>query len=85
MRELLLAANLRAQGFLATVSDVSARGLLKSVSSVAIFGGVAVGVFFLSRGTTEYLLEQARIGPFLYHRFLSMLLYVFLLRSTSAT
>ena len=77
MRELLLAANLRAQGFLATVSDVSARGLLKSLSSVAIFGGVAVGVFFLSRGTTEYLLEQARIGPFLYHRFLSMLLYVF--------
>ncbi|MBP1678905.1 MAG: putative ATP-binding cassette, partial [Bacteroidetes bacterium] len=77
MRELLLAANLRARGFLASVSDVSARGLLKSLSSVLIFGGVAVGVFFLSRGTTEYLLEQARIGPFLYHRFLSMLLYVF--------
>lgn len=77
MHELLLAAHLRAQGFLASVSDLSAKGLLKSVSSVVIFGGVAVGVFFLSRGTTEYLLEQARIGPFLYHRFLSMLLYVF--------
>jgi ABC-2 type transport system permease protein len=77
MRELLLAANLRARGFLASVSDVSVRGLLTSISSVLIFGGVAVGVFFLARGTTEYLLEQARIGPFLYHRFLSMLLYVF--------
>jgi ABC-2 type transport system permease protein len=77
MRELLLAANLRAQGFLASVSDLSLRGLLKSISSIVIFGGVAVGVFFLSRGTTEYLLEQAHIGPFLYHRFLSMLLYVF--------
>jgi ABC-2 type transport system permease protein len=79
MRELVLAANLRARSFLAGISDFSGPGLLKTLSTVAIFGGVAVGVFFLSRGITGYLLEEARIGPFLYHRFLSMLLYMFFL------
>jgi ABC-2 type transport system permease protein len=77
MRELLLILNLRAQGFLRSVFTTSWQSLLKNLSSVLIFGGFAVGVFFISRASTLYLLQEAHIGQFLFHRFLSMLLYVF--------
>jgi ABC-2 type transport system permease protein len=77
MRELLLILNLRAQGFLRSVFTTSWQSLLMNLSSVLIFGGFAVGVFFISRASTLYLLQEAHIGQFLFHRFLSMLLYVF--------
>jgi len=77
MRELLLIFNLKAHTFLKSVFRWDWQALLKNGSSVIIFGGFAVAVFFISRFTTAYLLQQAHIGEFLFHRFLSMLLYVF--------
>jgi ABC-2 type transport system permease protein len=77
MKSILLVLNIKAQTFLTSAFDTRPRVLMKNLSSVVIFGGVAVGVFILSRATTLYLLQQAQIGQFLFHRFLSMLLYVF--------
>jgi ABC-2 type transport system permease protein len=77
MRDLLLVLRVRATGFLAGVFTWDWQIVLKNVSSGLIFGGFAVGVFFLTRFTTTYLLYEAHIGQFLFHRFLSMLLYVF--------
>jgi len=77
MRELLLVLNVKAHSVLKSSFDLRWQALLKNLSSLIIFGGVAVGVFFLARTLTAYLLDQASIGLFLYHRFLSMLLYVF--------
>lgn len=77
MRELVLVLNVRAQTFFKNVFDFRLESIIKNLSSFLIFGGVAVGVFFLSRLSTNYLLHEAHIGQFLYHRFLSMLLYVF--------
>ena len=77
MRELLLVFNVKATSFLASSFDLRPRSLLKNISSLIIFGSVALGVFLLSRSITSYLITQAHIGQFLYHRFLSMLLYVF--------
>jgi ABC-2 type transport system permease protein len=77
MHELLLILNLKAHGFLRSVFTPSWQGLVKNLSSILIFGGFAVGVFFISRMVTLYLLQDAHIGQFLFHRFLSMLLYVF--------
>ena len=77
MHELMLVLNVKAGRFLKTLLDVRAQSVLKNLSSILIFGMVAVGVFFLARGATLYLIQQAHIGQFLYHRFLSMLLYVF--------
>jgi ABC-2 type transport system permease protein len=77
MRELLLIFNIKAHSFLKTVFEFKLQTIVKNISSLMIFGGFAVGVFFLSRVATAYLLQQANIGQFLFHRFLSMLLYVF--------
>jgi ABC-2 type transport system permease protein len=77
MQQFLLILNVKASAFLKNVTDFRFQSLLKNLSSLFIFGGVAVGVFLLSRGATGYLLQQAHIGLFLFHRFLSMLLYVF--------
>ncbi len=77
MRELLLIFNLKAQSFLKTVVTRNWQTQIKNISSLLIFGGFAVGVFLISRASTLYLLTEAHIGQFLFHRFLSMLLYVF--------
>lgn len=77
MHEILLVLNVKATTFLKAVTDFRVGNVLKNLSSALIFGGVAVGVFLLARGATGYLLDQQHIGLFLFHRFLSMLLYVF--------
>jgi ABC-2 type transport system permease protein len=77
MAQFLLILNVKASAFLKNVTDFRLQSLLKNLSSLLIFGGVALGVFLLSRAATGYLLQQAHIGLFLFHRFLSMLLYVF--------
>ena len=77
MHELLLILNLKVRGFIKGIFTSGWQGLIKNLSSVLIFGGFAVGVFFISRAATLYLLQEAHIGKFLFHRFLSMLLYVF--------
>ena len=77
MRQLLLVFNVKAHSFWKSTLDLHPQSLIKNLSSVVIFGGFAVGIFFLARGATAYLIQQAHIGQFLFHRFLSMLLYVF--------
>ena len=77
MHELVLLLNIKAQSFLKSVFAWKWTTLFKNLSSVLIFGGFAIGVFFIARMATQYLLFEAHIGMFLYHRFLSMLLYVF--------
>jgi len=77
MRQFLLILNVKSSAFLKNATDIRAQSVLKNLSSLLIFGGVALGVFLLSRAATGYLLQQAHIGLFLFHRFLSMLLYVF--------
>src|SRR5271169_6266928 len=77
MEQFILLLNVKASTFLKSVTDFRPQSVLKNLSSLFIFGGVAVGVFLLSRAATGYLLMQSHIGLFLFHRFLSMLLYVF--------
>lgn len=77
MRELLLVLNTRAQSFLKRAFELRGKVILTNAASFLIFGGFAVAVFFLARFATDYLLNQAHIGLFLFHRMLSMLLYVF--------
>ncbi len=77
MYELVLVLNIKAHSFLKSVFARKWQTFVKNISSLLIFGGFAVAVFFISRVTTQYLLLEAHIGMFLFHRFLSMLLYVF--------
>lgn len=77
MRELLVVLNTRAQSFLKRAFALRWQIVVQNLASVLIFGGFTVAVFFISRFATDYLISQAHIGLFLFHRFLSMLLYIF--------
>lgn len=77
MNELLIMLELRARTFFKSVFAFSVSALVKNLASFMIFGGFAVGLFFLTRYFTGYLLQESHIGLFLFHRFLSMALYVF--------
>jgi ABC-2 type transport system permease protein len=77
MDELYLVFNMKSRTVLKSIFEWKWQTLIKNITSLLIFGGFAVGVFFLSRSTTQYLLLEAHIGQFLFHRFLSMVLYVF--------
>jgi ABC-2 type transport system permease protein len=76
MNELSLVLNAKAQGFLHRTFNLRVGSLVKDVASVLIFGFFVIGMFFVGRFTTIYLLGQAHIGQFLFHRFLSMILYL---------
>ncbi|HZY10060.1 MAG TPA: hypothetical protein VFF29_02800, partial [Bacteroidota bacterium] len=53
--------------------------IVKNLASIIVFGGFAIGAFYFTQTSTAYLLDNTRIGLFLFHRFLSMLLFVFFL------
>lgn len=77
MRELLLILHFKLTSFLKGVARPSWQAQLKNLSTFVVFGGFALGTFLVTKGVTAYLLDTAHIGLFLYHRFLSMVLYVF--------
>lgn len=51
--------------------------VIRNIGSFVVFGLFAVGAFYFSNFVTAYLLENVRIGLFLFHRFVGMLLFVF--------
>ncbi|HEY4643263.1 MAG TPA: hypothetical protein VIH68_00930, partial [Bacteroidota bacterium] len=77
MSELALILDMKVKSFFKSTFDLRTQSLIKNFSSFVIFVGFAVGAFFFARSITMYMLVQAKIGLFLFHRFVSMLLYVF--------
>lgn len=57
--------------------DLSLQGIVKNFGSFLLYGAFAIGAYALTYNIIVYLLEDARVGMFLLHRFLSMLLFVF--------
>ncbi len=53
------------------------RSIIRGIGSLLVFGGFAVGAYYLSSEITEFILTKTRTGLFLFHRFISMLLFVF--------
>jgi ABC-2 type transport system permease protein len=58
-------------------TDLSFAGLVKTLGSGILYLVFAAGAFQLTRLTVNYLLNEAHIGIFLLHRFISMSLFVF--------
>jgi hypothetical protein len=54
MRELLLVLNVKAASFLKQVFRLNWQTFFKNLSSVLIFGGFAVAMFFLSPPASSY-------------------------------
>jgi ABC-2 type transport system permease protein len=72
MRFKLWAAMKRVFGFRREV-------VTRELASFLVLAGFSVAIFFFARFVTFYLLNDAHIGLFLFHRFLSMVLFVFFL------
>lgn len=63
--------------FVKTTFDFRFSSVIRGVGSLLVFGGFSLSAYFLSHEITKFILDQTRTGLFLYHRFLSMLLFVF--------
>ncbi len=51
--------------------------IIRNIVSLMVFCGIAIGAYYSTRVATDYLLDTAKLGLFLLHRFLSMLLFVY--------
>lgn len=65
--------------FLKTTFDVRTVSIVRGIGSLMVFGGFAAGAYMLSSWITSFVLDNTRIGMYLFHRFISMMLFVFFL------
>jgi len=79
MREFLLLLSVRAAMLMKGITDTRWQSLSKNISSVLIFGGVAVGTFVIVRMFLAYLVHQVHIDLFTVHRLLSFVMFSFFL------
>ncbi len=63
--------------FFKTTFDFRFVTVVRGVGSLVVFGGFAAGAYLLSSWITSFVLDQTRIGLYLFHRFISMMLFVF--------
>ncbi|MDI6765999.1 MAG: hypothetical protein QME52_04160 [Bacteroidota bacterium] len=58
-------------------TEWKASNIIKNIASLIVFCGFAIGAYYSTRIATDYLIDTAKLGLFLLHRFLSMLLFVY--------
>ncbi len=63
--------------FFKTTFDLRAVSLVRGIGSLIVFGGFGLVAYVASYELTLFIMEKTRIGLFLYHRFISMMLFVF--------
>jgi len=79
MREILHIARFKLWTFFGRSMEWKRENVVKQLASLLVFGGFILGAYVGARGATDYLLDTAKLGLFLLHRFLSMALFVFFL------
>src|ERR1041384_635953 len=79
MTELVHILRFKTQSLWNRSTEPPPANVIRSLGSFIVFGGFILGAYYCSRIATGYLLDTARLGMFLLHRFLSMLLFVFFL------
>ena len=65
--------------FLSFIKSTFDRRLVTAVrgfGSLAVFGAFSIAAYLLAFAVTKSVIEQTRIGLFVYHRFISMMLFV---------
>ena len=63
--------------FIKFQEEISAKSLIKNLSASLVYILFAVGIFFFTRNVITYLMEDVKIGMFLLHRFLFVVLFIF--------
>ncbi|MBI5019840.1 MAG: hypothetical protein HZB59_00185 [Ignavibacteriales bacterium] len=77
MKILIHIARFKILSFLKQSFELKVKNIFRNLASAIIFGGFALGAFYATRVGTDYLLDTAKLGSFLLHRFLSMILFVY--------
>lgn len=63
--------------FLRLESKISVGNLIKNIGSGVIYIGFAIGAFYFSQSLIRFLLVEIKVGLFLLHEFISMILFIF--------
>jgi len=57
--------------------ELNFKSLLKQLSASVVYLLFAIGIFFFTRNIITYLMEDVKIGMFLLHRFVFVVLFIF--------
>jgi len=63
--------------FMKINTDLKPVSILKNLGSMVVYVLFGIGVYFFTLSSLSYLLEEIRIGTFLLHRFVSIILFIF--------
>ena len=63
--------------FMKINTDLKPVNILKNLGSAVVYILFGIGVYFFTKSSLAYLLEEIRIGTFLLHRFVSIILFIF--------
>jgi hypothetical protein len=77
MKEILLILKYKLILFMKMNTPVTFASLLRSAGISAVYIVFAVGFFIFTKSTVGYLLETVKIGSFLLHRFIMVVLFMF--------
>lgn len=77
MRLLAHILQFKVLSFAKTTFDFRPIPMVRGIASLLVFGGFAVVAYLFAHELTQFVLEKTKTGLFLYHRFISMILFVF--------
>lgn len=63
--------------FIKLQGELNIKSILKQLSASVVYILFAIGIFFFTRNVIMYLMEDVRIGMFLLHRFVFVVLFIF--------
>jgi len=63
--------------FIKINTDLKPISIFKNLGSAVIYVFFGIGVYFFTQSSLFYLLEEIKIGSFLLHRFISIVLFIF--------
>ena len=63
--------------YIKTTFDSRFVSIVRGVGSLFVFGGFAYAAYFFASETTRFMLDHTRTGLYLFHSFISMMLFVF--------
>lgn len=63
--------------FIKVSTEFRVSSMLKTAGSMIVYFAFGIGVYFLTKSSLVYLLEEIKIGSFLLHRFMSIILFIF--------
>lgn len=77
MRALFHIFKFKLISFLKFQDKLTLKSILKQISASIVYVLFAIGIYFFTLNTITYLMQEVRIGMFLLHRFIFVVLFIF--------